>query len=377
MADYRNINCMIVPTGLGASIGGFAGDANPACKLLAKVSDLLITHPNVVNGAMFTDTPQNVAVVEGFFLDRFFAGQVALRLNVKHKIAVIVDCAANEEERTLTEACIEAALEVYGLDIIQEVFYTKEAIEANNLVQIKNPDTLLEACTRAKLAGATALAVLAVLDEDPNAESTKNYAASNGYDPIGLIEAKISHLVAQMMLIPCAHAPIIRKRSQEAKHYSSFTNVITKEEPVATQEKITLVSPKVAAEYLSNCFLASVLKTLQNSPQIIPMEAAHKLLSSDYTDSRELGLRQKADDVVISQIANLVVPMDCCNGVPMIEAWKHEIELLCVKNNTTNLDEPATMFGIPHKIVHNYIEAAGYLLANTKDKKYINPALFL
>lgn len=377
MAEYRNINCMIVPTGLGASIGGFAGDANPACKLLAKVSDLLITHPNVVNGAMFTDTPQNVAVVEGFFLDRFFAGQVALRLNVKHKIAVIVDSAANEEERKLTEACIEAALEVYGLDIIQEVFYTKEAIEANNLVQIKKPDTLLEACTRAKLAGATALAVLAVLDEDPNAESTKNYAASNGYDPIGLIEAKISHLVAQMMLIPCAHAPIIRKRSQEAKHYSSFTNVLTKEEAVATEQTISLVAPKVAAEYLSNCFLASVLKTLQNSPQIIPMEAAHKLLSSDYTDSRELGLRQKADDIVISQVANLVVPMDCCNGVPMIEAWKHEIELLCVKNNTTNLDEPATMFGIPHKVVHNYIEAAGYLLANTKDKKYINPALFL
>ncbi len=401
MADYRNINCMIVPTGLGASIGGFAGDANPACKLLAKVSDLLITHPNVVNGAMFTDTPQNVAVVEGFFLDRFFAGQVALRLNVKHKIAVIVDNAANEEERKLTETCIEAASEVYGLDIIQEVFYTNEAIEANNLVQIKNPDTLLEACTRAKLAGATALAVLAVLDEDPNAETTKNYAASNGYDPIGLIEAKISHLVAQMMLIPCAHAPIIRGVSKSSRSFMEnlpeklpdarlasargsgvdlLVNERLRDERNAADGTLragSLVAPKVAAEYLSSCFLASVLKTLQNSPQIIPMEAAHKILSSDYTDSRELGLRQKADDIVISQVANLVVPIDCCNGVPMIEAWKHEIELLCVKNNTTNLDEPATMFGIPHKEVHNYIEAAGYLLANTKDKKYINPALFL
>ena len=37
---------LIVPTGVGAEIGGHAGDATPVASLLASVSDSLITHPN-------------------------------------------------------------------------------------------------------------------------------------------------------------------------------------------------------------------------------------------------------------------------------------------------------------------------------------------
>ena len=36
----------VVPTGIGSSIGGHAGDATPAAQLLASVSDTLVTHPN-------------------------------------------------------------------------------------------------------------------------------------------------------------------------------------------------------------------------------------------------------------------------------------------------------------------------------------------
>ena len=39
---------MIVPTGIGASIGGFAGDALPVARALSNVVDCLITHPNVM-----------------------------------------------------------------------------------------------------------------------------------------------------------------------------------------------------------------------------------------------------------------------------------------------------------------------------------------
>lgn len=38
---------MIVPTGVGAAIGGFAGDALPVARALSSVVDCLITHPNV------------------------------------------------------------------------------------------------------------------------------------------------------------------------------------------------------------------------------------------------------------------------------------------------------------------------------------------
>ena len=42
---------MLVPTGIGCDIGGYAGDALPSARLLAAASGCLITHPNVMNGA--------------------------------------------------------------------------------------------------------------------------------------------------------------------------------------------------------------------------------------------------------------------------------------------------------------------------------------
>jgi hypothetical protein len=39
---------LIVPTGVGAAIGGFAGDALPVARTLAAVADCVISHPNVI-----------------------------------------------------------------------------------------------------------------------------------------------------------------------------------------------------------------------------------------------------------------------------------------------------------------------------------------
>jgi hypothetical protein len=364
MKQFSNgsINCMIVPTGIGARIGGYAGDANPAAKLLAKASDVLITHPNVVNAGVITDIPNNIMVVEGYFLDRFFAGQLVLRPNLKHKIAVVMDSTASEEERELNLNCMNAARHVYGMDIIEEVFYTDEPVEANDLRQVKNHRTLIEACVKARSVGATALAVLCVLDEEVASNASKNYSQGKGYDPIGQIEAKISHLVAQLTLLPCAHAPILRS--------------VTASLGEAQQSRVQ-VAPRVAAEYLSDCFLASVLKCLQASPGIIPSPQYTRLFTSDYTNPEDLKLFQKPGDITVTDLSNLVVPYDSCNGTPMVEAWKSEVTVVCVANNTTNLEDTAELHGVPHVLVSNYLEAAGYILANTKDRSYINPKLFL
>ncbi len=42
---------MVVPSGIGCSVGGFAGDSIPAARGLAAACGCLITHPNVMNGA--------------------------------------------------------------------------------------------------------------------------------------------------------------------------------------------------------------------------------------------------------------------------------------------------------------------------------------
>lgn len=69
---------MIVPTGVGAAIGGYAGDALPVARALASVVDCLITHPNVLNAAMLYWPMHNVLYVEGYALDRFAEGSWAL-----------------------------------------------------------------------------------------------------------------------------------------------------------------------------------------------------------------------------------------------------------------------------------------------------------
>ena len=70
---------MIVPTGIGCEIGGHAGDASPAAKLLASVCDNLIIHPNVVNASDINEITENMWYVEGSILDRFLLNQIKLR----------------------------------------------------------------------------------------------------------------------------------------------------------------------------------------------------------------------------------------------------------------------------------------------------------
>lgn len=55
----------IVPTGIGAEIGGHAGDATPAVRMLAGICDYLITHPNAVNASDVNEMTENTVYVEG------------------------------------------------------------------------------------------------------------------------------------------------------------------------------------------------------------------------------------------------------------------------------------------------------------------------
>ena len=65
---------MLVPTGIGCSLGGHAGDANAVAKLLASACDTLITHPNVVNASDLNELPDNALYVEGSIITRLLMG---------------------------------------------------------------------------------------------------------------------------------------------------------------------------------------------------------------------------------------------------------------------------------------------------------------
>lgn len=83
------------------SIGGYAGDGLPSAKLLSTIADVLITHPNVINGASMYWPMKNVLYVEGYALDEFAAGRVGLRPfhNGGHRIGLLLDKAIERDLR--------------------------------------------------------------------------------------------------------------------------------------------------------------------------------------------------------------------------------------------------------------------------------------
>lgn len=184
------ITAMIIPTGTGAAIGGFAGDATPYMNLLASVSDVLITHPNVANAAVFQKLPENALYVEGYGLDQFMQGNWSLRPVRSNRIGVVFDAAITPDMLTLHLNTINAAKTVYGLDIVGYVI-TDEPIETTcelspsgcSTGQLKNPAVLLAACARLIDKGATAIALCTQLPELSTGldESSKDSAFnSNG-----------------------------------------------------------------------------------------------------------------------------------------------------------------------------------------------------
>ena len=56
--EKKPLIAMVVPTGIGASIGGFAGDASLTAKMFARDFNVIV-NPNVVNAACFSGISDN------------------------------------------------------------------------------------------------------------------------------------------------------------------------------------------------------------------------------------------------------------------------------------------------------------------------------
>ena len=55
---------LLIPTGIGAELGGHSGDAGALARFIAASCDKLITHPNVVNASDVNELPENGLYVE-------------------------------------------------------------------------------------------------------------------------------------------------------------------------------------------------------------------------------------------------------------------------------------------------------------------------
>ena len=90
---------LIIPTGIGASIGGYAGDGLPIARAVSAIADCTVTHPNVLNGAQMYWPMESVLYVEGYGLDRLAAGDWALRPVHQNRIALVLDAAIESDLR--------------------------------------------------------------------------------------------------------------------------------------------------------------------------------------------------------------------------------------------------------------------------------------
>ena len=304
---------MIIPTGIGCAIGGHAGDATPAAKLLASCCDKLILNPNVVNASDINEMPHNSLYVEGSILDRFLEGSVELKEVYRNKILVAINSPVQPE----TVNAVSAARATIGASI--EIVELKTPLRM--IGNFKNDMATGDVTGWEELVDQVwehdfdALAIASVI-EVPEDVSLR-YFEEGGVNPWGGVEAKASKLIASKLDMPVAHAPVegSSKETQDAVFYS-------------------VVRPEMAAEAVSNCYLHCVLKGLHRAPRI------------------GKGLSVEDIDIMISPSG--------CWGRPHYACVEAGIPIVMVKENSCVLGIQPSGDVIE---VGNYLEAAGVISA--------------
>lgn len=303
----------IVPTGIGAEIGGHAGDATPAAKLIASVCDKLILHPNVVNASDINEMPSNALYVEGSILDRLLEGRVCLEEPKSNKILLAVNKPLRDETINAVNAArhtIGCKIEVMeiGLQFDMNGYFNDDGTAGGDYYGMDCLITQLKEHEYDALALSTQISV--------SKEVVLNYLRRGGVNPWGGIEAIVSKRIADETNKPVAHAPL-ETDDPDIRYFN---------------EK---VDPREAAEVLSTAYIHCVFKGLHKAPRI-----------------SDRGLSVRDVDCMVSPFG--------CIGRPHKACLKANIPVIIIRENTTVLDD-----SIPEEfiIVENYLEAAGLVSA--------------
>ena len=321
----------IVPTGVGAAIGGYAGDALPVARAIAQVADRAIAHPNVLNGAQLYWPEPNLLYVEGYGLDRFAAGEWGLRPVRCNRIVPVLDAGMEPELRWRHAQAADAARATLGLEV-GECRVTDAPLEVTlrqapsgaSWGTLGNPDSLLHAAERAiRDDGAEAIAAITRFPDGAHGPQAQAYRHGQGVDPLAGAEAVISHLVVRTFGLPCAHAPALAPLPVDAQ-----------------------VAPRAAAEELGYTFLPSVLVGLARAPQ--------------FATQRTAGA---AEAIWADAVDAVVTPADACGGSALLGLSDRGARIVSVAQNATRMQVPPERLGMAAIPVHSYLEALGVLVA--------------
>jgi len=312
----KMLGIFIVPTGIGAEIGGHAGDANPAAKLIASCCDKLIVHPNVVNGSDINEMTDNMFYVEGSILDRFLEGKIQLKPVKSNKVLVVTNAPvsyATINPVSAARATIGLNAEVLELeeDLVMEATFDKGCATGN----VEGWEDLVAQVSEYDF---DALAIHSPIDI-PREVELGYFNSGKGVNPMGGVEARASRLIADALNKPVAHAPIDDSTPDDPDMYHAFEQI---------------AEPRLAPEFLSNYFLQCVLKGLWRAPRI-------------------------GTGISVDEVDFMVTPVGCV-GRPHLACLDKGISVIAVKENKTCLNDVMPEEFI---LVENYLEAAGLVQA--------------
>ena len=304
---------MIVPTGIGASIGGYAGDASPYAQKIAEHIPLIV-NPNIVNAAIFSGITNNMYYLEGWAIEQFVKGNIGLKPSKNNKIGIIFDKAISQKVLNIHINTINAIKTVYNIDICGyeiteeptkvEFFKTQSGISSG---KVNSPQTLLKSAKKLLKKGANALAVVCAFEEPPE----DDYEDGSGVDIVGGVEAVISHYLTKELMCPCVHAPAF--------------------EDVTICDK--QVHPKVSAEYITPTFLPCLLFGLKNAPLLVNIKNS-----------------QQDDCLKVEDLHSVVVPFNCLGSSVVLDSIEKNITVYAIKENKTVLNVAKNSLNLPKVI---------------------------
>ena len=327
----KPIIAISIPTGIGATIGGYAGDFGYIAREFSKYFHVII-NPNAVNGGILSAVNYDMSYLEGYLFDEFFKGSISITPKKPYetnKIGVIFDSAIPKDILSVHLNTINALKIVQGIETVAIEYTTSPVgveLEIQNGIsvgKINNLEVLLDSAQKLIQKGAEAIAVVCFFGEDSEDE---NYASGNGIDPIGGIEAVISHLIAKEFKIPVAHAP-------------AFSNI-------DISQKIE--NPKVSSELISSTYLPCIMQGLSIAPKI-----------------------GKKEKITNKNVEYLIVPYDSLGSKAVLSSITNKTKIIAVKNKT-QLDVTFEKLNFkPEYIFESYTEC---LTAITKKrtKKMVN-----
>jgi len=313
LADGKKLGAFIVPTGVGASIGGFAGDASTYAQKISEKCTLIV-NPNVVNAACFSGINKNMLYTEGYAIDEFFRGKCNLVPSSNNKIGVIFDKSIPQDILNIHINTINAVRTVYGIDIIgyeitDEPVGVKFFVDdsGTSVGNVDNLDTIKFSAENLLNNGADAIAIVCLFPEDDG----EDYENGVGVDPVGGVEAIISHYITKELCVPCAHAPAFSSTSISSK----------------------IVDPRCSAEYITPTFLPCILIGLSQAPKLV-----------------------KSGGININDLDFLVMPYNSLGCIPVFEMKKLGKTIYAVKENQTVLNVTSDKLGVQCKKLNTYHE---------------------